>query len=324
MRNAARRLAAMVRALRIVSGATFACLATLATAAANTADPAWQRATLPGQGGAELTVLRREARTVPLRFRVIVVPGSGCASLADVAPRYFAGLLHAHVLVLHKPGINIDAGLAPPRCSDAFVQADRLSAWRDHARAALRADAQARAARGAPAVPALLIGVSEGAEILPALAAEVPHLAGLVLLSASGLDPLEAGSLQARRLGALQAWEALGAAQASSRPDADVVQGRSLGYWRDLWRWRVNEPLRQGPWPLLQIWGEADALVPPEAYARFAAQAERRAPGFCAKALPGADHGLQAQGRDGVQVLWALLEQWARAPHEGPCAPWQR
>lgn len=325
MRSAARRLAAMVRVLLMVSGATFASLTTLTTTAtANTADPAWQRATLPGQAGTELTVLRREARTWPLRFRVIVVPGSGCTSLADVAPRYFAGLLHAQVLVLHKPGIDIDAGLAPPRCSDAFVQADRLSAWRDHARAALRADAQARAAQGAPAVPALLIGISEGAEILPALAAEVPHLAGLVLLSASGLDPLEAGTLQARRLGAAREWEALGAAQASSRPDADVVQGRSLDYWRDLWRWRVDDPLRQGPWPLLQIWGEADAAIPAEAYARFAARAQGRAMPLCIRSLPGADHGLQSPGDDGVQTLWALLEQWGRAPQAGLCAPLQR
>lgn len=319
LRGAVRSLVAWASAALLVVGAPHA-----QATQEGSADPLWQRATLRGLRDAELPVLRRAPRELPLRFRVIVVPGSGCASMAEIAPRYFAGLLHAQVLVLQKPGIDLDAGLTPARCSDAFVQADRLSGWRDQARAALRADAQARAASGQPTVPAVLVGISEGAEILPALAAEVPQLAGLVLLSASGLDPLEAGSLQARRLGALNEWEVLGAAQASSRPDAEVVQGRSLGYWRDLWRWSVAQPLVEGPWALLQIRGEADALVPPLAYLRFAARAQGRAAAFCTRALPDADHGLQAPGRDGVQLLWALLEQWARAPQDGLCAPLQR
>jgi pimeloyl-ACP methyl ester carboxylesterase len=306
---------------RCASAALMACGALHAQP---TAEPTWERATLSGSAGADLFVLRREPLALPLRFRVIVVPGSGCASLAEVAPRYFAGLLHAQVLVLHKPGIDSGAGLSPPKCSDAFVRTDRLSTWRDHAVAALRAETQARAAQGLPIVPTVLVGISEGAEILSALAPEVPQLAGLVLLSASGLDPLEAGTLQAQRLGVLAVWEALGSAQASTLPDATVVQGRSLGYWRDLWRWPVATPLLSGTWPLLQIRGERDALVPSEAYARFAARAQGRPAAFCTKVLAGADHGLQSSDRDGVQGLWAWLEQWARAPREGLCAPLQR
>lgn len=280
-------------------------------------EPPWTRAALPGVDPATVPVLQRAARTPPERFRVIVLPGSGCTGLAPLAERYFAGLLHAQVVVLHKPGADLDAGLTAP-CTPGFVAQDDLARWREHARLALRALAPS-------AVPTVLVGISEGGELLPALAGEVPGLAGLVLLSASGLDPREAGELQARRSGAFAQWLALDEAQTSSLPADAVLQGRSLRYWRSLWRWPVAQPLIEGPWPLLQVWGEADTLVPPEAYRRFAQRAQGRAAPFCARSFAGADHGLQGSepgiGRiNGVQRLWAWLENWARAPQAGWCA----
>ena len=288
--------------------------------AAGEAPPTGARFTtreLPGVGPTRLQALVRAERAAPLRYRVIVLPGSGCAGMGPFAERYFAGLLHARVWVLHKPDVYPRDRTPPEDCPADFVQADALSAWQTHARAAVRA----LVGEEASALPTLLVGISEGAELLPALASEVPHLLGLVLLSASGLDPREAGQMQAERLGVLPAWEALERAQAGTAPDAFVVQGRSLRYWRDLWRWRVQAPLIDGPWPLLQAWGEADALVPPEAYQRFGARAQGRAAPFCARGLPGSDHGLQAGDVDGVQRVWAWLEQWARAPDQGLCTP---
>ncbi|WP_298209587.1 alpha/beta hydrolase [Acidovorax sp.] len=284
---------------------------------------AFQPIALPGEGGASLWALQRSERVAPLRYRVIVVPGSGCAGLGPFADRYFAGLLHAQVLVLHKPGVDPEARTAPADCARSFVQQDRHSTWLAHARAALRADAQQR--QGQPALPQWLVGISEGAELLPALAPEVPHLAGLVLLSASGLDPQEAGALQARRLGVEGDWAALAQMVAGTRPDSTVVQGRSLGYWRDLWNWPVAKPLINGPWPLLQVWGGNDALVPAAAYARFAERASVRTAPFCVRRLDGADHGLQrrvagGEGVDGVQQVWAWTEQWARYPAHPPAA----
>lgn len=287
-----------------------------------------QRA-LPGVGGAVLQTLQRAQRTAPLRYHVIVIPGSGCAGMGPIAERYFAGLLHAQVLVLHKPGVDPQSQTKPADCPHPFVLQDRHSTWLAQARAALRADARQR--QGQPAVPQLLVGISEGAELLPALAPEVPHLAGLVLIGASGLDPQEAGALQARRVGAEGDWTALGQLVAGAPHDSVVVQGRSLGYWRDLWHWPVAQPLIDGPWPVLQVWGGDDALVPAQAYERFAQRAGRRSPaGWCARRMEGADHGLQqpaANGeprRDGLQQVWAWLEQWARAPQSGLCAPLQR
>lgn len=285
---------------------------------------------LPGAGGATLRALVRNERAAPLRYRVIVVPGSGCAGMGPIAERYFAGLLHAQVLVLHKPGVDPAARTAPDDCARDFVQQDRLSAWLAHARAALMADARQRERDGAPAVPQLLVGISEGAELLPALAPEVPQLAGLVVLASSGLDPQEAGALQAERLGAQADWDELARMVASRRPDSAVAQGRSLGYWRDLWHWPLTLPLVQSPWPLLQVWGGDDALVPPAAYERFAGLASVRTVPYCALRIAGADHGLQRRtpdakpGEDGVQQVWAWTEQWARSPQKGLCAPAER
>lgn len=269
---------------------------------------------LPGADGATLQALERGPRTAPLRYRVIVLPGSGCAGLAPFARRYFAGLLHAQVLVLHKPGVAPQADTRPEDCPPEFVQTDALDTWQAHARAALQAWL---AQQTGPPLPLLLVGISEGAELLAGLAPAVPQLAGLVLLSASGLDPQEAGALQAARLGQSAAWAQIGRVQASDAPDSQSLQGRSLRYWRVLWRWRSAQALIDGPWPLLHVWGEADALVPPQAAQRFAARAAARRAPYCARSLPGADHGLQTEGRDGVQQAWAWVERWMRL-HSSP------
>lgn len=302
-------------------GGCAAVPSTTPSAAASTAasTSTFQSLVLPGEGGVALQALQRSERVPPLRYRVIVVPGSGCAGLGAFADRYFAGLLHAQVLVLHKPGVGPGDRTAPADCPHSFVARDRHSAWLAHARAALRADALLR--QGQPALPQLLVGISEGAELLPALAPEVPQLAGLVLIGSSGLDPQEAGALQARRLGVEGDWTALAQSVAGAAHDSVVVQGRSLGYWRDLWRWPVALPLIHGPWPLLRVWGDDDTLVPAKAYERFALRAAGRAAPTCARPLAGADHGLQRADRDGLQQVWAWTEQWARTPQEGLCAP---
>lgn len=325
-------LAFFARGRRGRAGAAWAVLAALlcactAPTTTMTAPPAPPLHALPGgfterrwpaAHGQTVQVLERAERAAPLRYRVIVIPGSGCAGMGAFAGRYFAGLLHAQVLVLHKPGVDPQARTAPGDCAPDFVQADALSTWAAHARAALRADAARHP--GGPQVPQWLVGISEGGELLPTLASEVPRLAGLVLLASSGLDPLEAGTLQAQRQGLLAPWEAVGRAQASTELDSTVVQGRSLRYWRDLWQWPLAAPLIAGPWPLLQVWGADDELVPAVAYERFAARAASRSAPYCPRSLPGAGHGLQRPGHDGVQQVWGWLEQWARRPQAGPCA----
>ncbi len=268
-----------------------------------------------------LWALQRGPLALPLRYRVVVITGSGCAGMGPLADRYFRGLLHAQVTVLHKPGVHPEDTTAPADCSPHFVQMDSLSHWAAHARAVLGQMAALQPPASAGGVPLLLIGISEGVELLPTLAAAAgPDLAGLVMISGSGLDPREAGRLQALRTGHGADWGALERMQASRTADSTVHQGRSLRYWRDLWRWPVQQPLLDGAWPLLQVWGEQDGLVPVAAYEQFAEAAQRRAAPYCARSLPGADHGLQAPGADGVQQVWQWVQQWGRSPGAGLCA----
>ncbi len=274
-----------------------------------------------------LSVLTRPALFPPVRYRAIVVPGSGCTGWLPLAEPFFAGLLHAELLVLHKPNVNINAGAAA-ECSSKFIQNDSLSRWRDDARTALKAyfsTLQAPSQTQEMPLPTLLIGLSEGAELLPYLAADVPALAGLVMISAPGLDPRETGTLQAERLGQAAAWNALDLAQASDASDATVKEGRTLRYWRDFWHWSLREPLQNAPWPLLRVWGDADALVPLQAYEQFLQQSRHRIAPMCDLRLSGADHGLQgarigqSSQQDGLQWVWAQLEMWARQPGKGLC-----
>ena len=276
----------------------------------------WSIEVLPGvDSGVELTALKRSALVKPIRYRVVVLPGSGCTGWLPLADRYFAGLLHAEVLALHKPNVDITAG-AEADCSADFIQSDDLSSWRDHARAAL----QTHEGRPKPQVPQVLVGISEGAELLPDLAPVLSSLAGVVMVSASGLDPREAGELQSGRRGQLQAWQALERAQSSDARDETVVQGRTLKYWREVWKWQLTQPLLDAPWPLVRAWGESDLLVPVAAYQQFAQRARDRLAPFCDFRLPGADHGLQLRGRDGVQWLWTHLENWSRPRSMNMCA----
>lgn len=287
--------------------------------------PEWALRSLPGaDAGVVLIALERKAVALPARYRVVVVPGSGCTGWSPVADRYFAGLLHAELLVLHKPGVNINAGLALD-CSPDFVHQDRLSRWRDHAQAALHEyfERTVLMRSTGPVLPVLLVGISEGAELLPSLAENIPALAGVVLMSAPGLDPRESGALQAQRQGHGPAWQALEVLQASKENDALWAEGRSLGYWRDLWNWPLSEPLLKASWPLLRVWGDADALIPITAYQHFSQRAKARRAPFCDLPLSGADHGLQSASTapfDGVRWLWAKLESWARHPVNNLCA----
>ncbi|MDD2720347.1 MAG: hypothetical protein PHH47_03470 [Gallionella sp.] len=299
-----------------LSGALACGILALAAPRAVLAQDSFQPISLTA-GEQRLPALYRPALATPARYRVIFIPGSGCTDMQPIADRYFRGLLHAEVLVLQKPGVTP----SDQPCTPEFVRHDALKSWAATAGQALRSASPTT-------LPQLLVGASEGAEILPYLSPQITNLRGLVMISSAGLDPRETLALQARRLGAEAAYREIGAAVASDQDDLTPLQGRTLKYWRDLWNWRVTEYLLVSPVPVIQVWGGNDSLIPAEAYQRFATLAvdaqPARPPGkppyICSERLAQADHGLQSRERDGLQWLWAKLEQWARIPNSPPCA----
>ncbi|WP_269532923.1 alpha/beta hydrolase [Chitinimonas sp. BJYL2] len=255
----------------------------------------------------EMALLQRGATVAPLRYRAIVLPGSGCAGLAPIAERYFAGLLHGEVWVLHKPGVDAAQWPAPDPCSPDFIASDaplnNLAAYES----AIRQQVPA-----ASDLPLVLIGISEGAELVPALSQRLGGAALWVMLGNAAQDPAEVGERQAVRLGQTAAWQRLRTAAASQRPDSQIIEGRTLAYWRQLFAMRLTDTVQASTIPLLLAYGEQDALIPADVYANTRARLPQRPTPSCVLAQPDADHGLQTPVSDGVQQVWARVEQHFR------------
>ncbi len=115
----------------------------------------------PAAHGQTVQVLERAERAAPLRYRVIVIPGSGCAGMGAVAERYSAGLLHAQVpgaaqtrasRVGDSPRWAIAHPLRPGRCPEHLGRA-----------CACPPCAPTPAPPGRPPAPHV-VGISEGGE----------------------------------------------------------------------------------------------------------------------------------------------------------------
>ena len=270
----------------------------------------------------------RPSLAPPARYRVLLVPGSGCDSLAPSADRLAAGLLHAQVVLLQKPYLRQPGAVtavtatatatAAHDCPADFVQADTLPAWAATARQLAGQALQ----HTDPDLPLVLVGLSEGAELLPMLAAAYPHAVLLVLVGHAGLDPAALGSLQAERTGQTAAWRQLQADTAPGRAPQDVLlQGRHWRYWQALWAWPLAAPLLAAPQALLQVWGGDDALLPQPAFDAFRQRAQSRPAGYCGRRFDGADHQLRRDHpgtqADHLQTVWAWLENAGRS-----AGPW--
>lgn len=270
----------------------------------------WQIRPLPtAQADRQIQALWRAASHGPPLYRLVVIPGSGCAGMGPLAQRYFDGLHAAEIWIVHKPHTRPWVATPPDQCDNQFVQYDSLLRWQTDALAALQTVSLQR-----PHLPLLLMGISEGAEILPALAAHSGDLLmGLVLLSAPGLDPVQAFQLQLHKRGQATVWAELEVKVKSALPDEHLVHGRSLRYWRDLWGWVLSVPLFAINRPVLQVWGDADELIPSSAYQAFAEQSRGQIMVLCSWRWPGANHALRTpEGMQAQQQLWPILDRWAR------------
>ena len=246
----------------------------------------------------------------PPRHRVYVIPGSGCNGLAPIARAYFRGLATGEVVVVHKRHVDIKRWMGTDaRCSSAFVKHDRLDRWAQEAQTFVAWHLRQYPPHANQAVA--LVGISEGAEVLPVVAANQPGVVLLALVGSTGLDPLEALQLQALKEGAPGfVAELTRQAADAAKADDTVWAGRSLGYWRTLLQWRYSQPLLDARQTLWLGFGTGDTAVPLEGLRRFQARAQSQGRWLCLALFDGADHGLQRHGGDQpLQQYWAWLAE---------------
>lgn len=287
-------------------------------------EPHWEEARFELPDGGQLAFLERApgAAAGQATYRVYFLPGSGCRGLAPIAGRYFRSLRAAEVVVVHKRHVDPTQWPGPADCADRFVEQDNLRDWAHDAQTFLRWHLHTHPL--APGQQAVLVGSSEGAELLPSLAPWLPPTSPLVLIGSTGLDPLIALRQQAERLGAPRFVDhMLALAQDSAVPDRTRFAGRSLAYWRSLSGWALADPLLQLPNPVWLALGAADGAVPLSGLAQFTARARAAQRPLCVVVFPDADHGLQRAGADEVQRLWGWVEAavLAPAPSPTPCGP---
>ena len=278
---------------------------------AQTAQPRWHVETLSGSSHERsLEALYRGAIYQPTRARIWVIPGSGCSGMGPLASRYFAGLLHAEVIVLHKHGVSALGSKAASDCSPAFVRDDAPKAWLDDL---IKAVGKGQQRDFHDETPQWLVGISEGGELAPHLAPYIRNLHGIVLIGSAGLDPASVASLRLSDPRLMEMWAEVVKATQGTASNTTIIHGRSLRYWRDFLDWRTADILHGGAWTLLQAWGTRDEMVPKAAYDEFARLQTTRVASYCPVEIVGADHNLQQpDGTDGIQRIWSILEGWIR------------
>src|SRR5205823_951899 len=129
---------------------------------------------------------------------VFAFSGSGCASMKYWLPHYFRGLDgesgRLRIFVLHKRFIEEWTWDRIWGCSDAFVEADHPSQWLSDYTEFIETKLAERRPRRV-----VLLGISEGAEVIPWLAQRIAGVTHAVLLSSGGMDPLDAYRMQAEK-----------------------------------------------------------------------------------------------------------------------------
>lgn len=247
-----------------------------------------------------------------------VISGSDCTSMQYFLPQYFRGLEgeagKLRLFMLHKRFIEAGTWGRVGGCSDEFIRADYPSRWIADQREFIKA--QLKWAKQAGLVPkrVILVGISEGGDIVPMLAESIAEVTHAVILSNGGMNPIDTYRLQAKKHGIGEAAAVLASlAREPADPDAiDVSLGRrTWRYWSELNQLKTADALLALKIPILLAMGEADQLVPIESaqrtHDRFAALGKSN---FTLATYAQADHGLVSPSGSQLPHFWHALELW--------------
>lgn len=249
---------------------------------------------------------------------LFVISGSGCTSMKYLLPQYFRGLDGEsgpmRVFILQKRFIQARTWGRTLGCDDDFVQADRPQRWIAdqaefiHAQLAL---VQNRAVRPKRIV---VLGISEGGDIVPILAHRIVGITHAAILSNGGMNPLDAYRLQAHRHGFDIASTVLGnpgQTLANGSTTAPLIAGRTSRYWLELSQLRHTAGLLALDIPLLMAMGEADQAVPIASAYYLAEQfKQHQKSNLTLLSYPNADHALRSNTHFYLPDFWHALDLW--------------
>ena len=257
--------------------------------------------------------------SIPVSTYLFIVSGSDCTSMRYFLPQYFHGLEgrfgKIRIFMLHKRFIEAHTWGRTLGCGEAFAKSDHPGRWIADQTEFIHA--QLDAARRHQAMPkrVVVMGISEGGDIVPILARNIPGTTHAVILGNGGMDPFDAYQLQAHRHRFSEAIDALDALTRSTPADPDSTAsgfgGRSWRYWSELRQITHTRNLLALSIPILMAMGDADQAVPAESatYLRERFQQQEKA-NLTLLIYPGADHGLRVGGVSRLPEFWRAFDEW--------------
>lgn len=247
---------------------------------------------------------------------LFVVGGSDCSSFAYFLPQYFRGLEgesgDVHIYMLQKRFIGLRTWGRVWGCSKEFIQADYPEQWIADQLDFIRQELSLLDKRADRRI--VLLGISEGGEIVPILAQHIPQVTHMVILANGGLDPLDAYSLQRSKHGLLPAEELRKLFEShipNINENGDLILGRTAKYWLQVKNIRQMDNLLRSKVPVLMAMGTEDQVVPIES-ARYAKEKFEKQSNSHFRLLeyPGADHSLADQKVNFLPDFFHKMDLW--------------
>lgn len=245
---------------------------------------------------------------------LFVISGSDCISMGPFLPQYFTGFGEesgaTRILILHKR--HILATSDGRHCSDAFVRDDHFSRWQQDQLEFINAQLLALKKSGVTVKRIILLGISEGAELAPVLAQNLP-VTHLVLLSHSGLNGLDAYRELARQHAYMQeGWAQLQTALKWQPDNIDEsrVHERSWRYWSEIATVHQQDNLLRLNLPVFLAYGEADPVIVPAALENLQQSFNAAGKNMRISRFPDADHGLRSLSRNYLPDFMHQVENW--------------
>lgn len=251
----------------------------------------------------------------PIASFLFVVSGSDCTDMQAMLPHYFRGLEGEsggiRIFILQKRHIHPSSWNLLKNCSDDFIKADHPSRWIADQTEFIDAQLALAAADGVQPKRIAVLGISEGGDIVAALAQQNTYISHLAIVGNGGMNTLDAYRLQAEKYGFTQHLGALAALDnVPAEPDAieHFIAGRSWRYWAELRDLQQSRQLLVLDIPILIGMGDADTSVPVESALDTRAQFRlHKRHNLTVLIYPGADHGLRSAERKHMpDFLFAL------------------